>query len=149
MKETVLKIYYTVNGNLKQEEQGKFYYLEGKATFLADMTPAKWWYKFGGYSISKQILDAFSKAKIKPQIIYRLRTSGTLYYATSTLFQKKGILTASGGHSQYILPIKNFTAKKGNVAQEPKNLPVMSLSDWLKPPVTLIQDDFFGRWATQ
>lgn len=133
MREAVLSIYYTdQKRKLHNESQGKFYYLNGKPVFLADMTPAKWWRSFGGYSISKQILDAFSKLKIRPQIIYRLKEKAILYFTTPTVFKKKGILVPYGFHEQYVLPIHNFKAVSVRLESEPTNLPVMVLADWMK-----------------
>jgi len=132
MKEAVLRIFYKDKfGKLHCEPQGKFYYLDGKPVYLADMTTSKWWRNFSGYSISKQILNAFTKIKIRPQIIYRIKEKAILYFATPTLFTKKGILVPYT-HEQYVLPIKNFKAKQGDVYFEPKDLPVMNLDDWIK-----------------
>lgn len=132
MREAVLKIFYQKNGELRCEAQGKFYYLDGKPTFLANMTERKWWRNYAGYSIAKQLLDAFSKAKIKPQIIYRIIEKSQCWYATPTLFKTKGILANYGYHEQYVLPQKNWKVKQGNVSYEPMNLPEIVLHDWLK-----------------
>ncbi len=137
MKQAVLKIYYTDKFNkLHVEPQGKFFYMSGKPVFLADMTDAKWWRNFGGYSIAKQILDAFSKVKVRPQIIYRVKEKHTIYIANPTLFKKRGVLVAFGGHEQYVLPIQNWKAVDTGIESEPKDLPVIALSDWIKTSQT-------------
>lgn len=146
MKEAVLRIYYKDKfGKLHCDPQGKFYYLDGKPVYLADMTPNKWWRNFSGYSISKQILDAFSKLKIKPQIIYRFKEKAILYFATSTLFTKKGIFVPYGSHEQYVLPIKNFKAKQGDVYFEPKDLPIIDLNNWMKTSTQSVHDSMSER----
>jgi hypothetical protein len=133
LKQAVISIYYKDKfGQLHYEPQGKFFYLDEKPVFLADMTDSKLWRKFNGYSIAKRLLEAFADLKIKPQIIYRLKTKGTLYYAKSSYFTTKGILVAYGDHQQYILPVKNFDAKQGSISGEPMNLPKMRLEDWKK-----------------
>lgn len=145
MKQAVLKIYYKDKYlKLHSEAQGKFFYLEGKPIYLADMTPNKWWRNYSGYSISKQIIEAFEKLKLRPRIIYRLKDKGTLYEATQTKFKKKGILVAYGGHSQYVLPIKEWTAKQA-VLTDPHQLPVMSVDDWVKSTESYIGMDFAGN----
>lgn len=132
MKQAVLQIYYVDRyGKRHRDPQGKFYYNMGKPVYLADMTPNKWWRNYGGYSISRQILDAFSKVKVRPTIIYRDRVKGMLYITNMTKFKKKGILVAYGGHSQYVLPINSFEAKNVVLKGEPKGLPVLTVSKWL------------------
>lgn len=131
--DAILKIFYKHNGVTKVEEQGKFFYLYDKPVFLADMTPAKWWHKFKGYSISRRILDAFSEAKLRPLIIYRLKKQGILYYTTPSKFKDKGILVPYGGHSQFILPIDQWETKQGSIPNEPFGVPILEVSKWLKP----------------
>jgi hypothetical protein len=132
MREAVLQIYYTDKyKKLHKEPQGKFYYENGKPIYLADMTPNKWWRNYGGYSIAKQILEAFSKLKLRPQIVYRVRERGTLYMAKITDFRKKGIMVAYGSHEQYVLPIKSWKGVQAAL-NDPKGLPVMNLADWMK-----------------
>lgn len=133
MREAVLRIFYTdSNGKVHAEPQGKFFYDSGKPVFLADMTPNKWWRNYGGYSIAKQLLNAFSETKVKPQIIYRVKERVTLYYTSQTQFLKKGVLISYGGHEQYVLCIRYFKAVNGNISDEPKNLPIINLNDWVK-----------------
>ena len=133
MKEAVLKIYYTDEyKRLHVEPQGKLYFFNKKPMYLADMTPKKWWKNFSGYSISKQILDAFTKAKVRPQIIYRRRDLGTLYATTPTQFKKRGIFGHWGGHDQYVLPVYSFDPIPWSTLSEPIDLPLLSISDWLK-----------------
>ena len=133
MKEAVLRIFYTdSSGKVNAEPQGKFFSYTGKPVFLADMTPNKWWRNYGGYSIAKQLLNAFSEVKVKPQIIYRVKEQGTLYCTNQTQFLKKGVMVAYGGHEQFVLPIRYFKAVNGNISDEPKNLPIVNLNDWVK-----------------
>ena len=128
-KEAVLKIWYTCNGIKTVKPQGKFFYLEGKPVFIAD--DRQLWTKFNGYSISKQILEAFTKSKIRPQIIYRFKHMSQLYYAKPSTFKSKGILVSFGGHEQYILPKTHFDAKHATI-HDPHGLSEMSVSDWIK-----------------
>lgn len=131
MKEAVITIYYKDSlMKLHREPQGKFFYVAGKPYFLADMTPSKWWRNYAGYSIAKQLLEAFSKLKIRPVICYRVREKGILYFAKPSDFKKKGILVPYGHHQQYVLPIKNWTAREGRL-DDPHNLPVVKLGDWV------------------
>lgn len=133
MKQAVIKITYVDSyGKRHSEPQGKFFYLKEKPIFLADMTPGKWWKNYGGYSIAKDLLEAFAKVKVRPQIIYRYRLKGVNYFTNMTTFKKKGILVAYGGHEQYVLPIGNWTAKKVSMAGVPMDLPVMSINEWLR-----------------
>lgn len=133
MKQAVLKIIYTDQfGKRHNEPQGKFFYLKEKPVFMADMTPAKWWKNYAGYSIAKQVLDAFSKVKVRPTIIYRYRLKGVNYITNMTKFKSKGILVAYGGHSQYVLPIGNWEAKRVSSVGVPMNLPAIMLSEWIK-----------------
>lgn len=133
MKQAVLKIIYVDQfGKRHNEPQGKFFYMNKKPVFMADMTPAKWWKNYAGYSISKQILDAFSKVKVRPTIIYRYRIKGMNYFTNMTKFKTKGILVAYGGHSQYVLPIGNWEAKRVSMKGVPMDLPVILLSQWVK-----------------
>jgi len=134
-RKAVLKIYYKDRfGKLHAEAQGKFFYLdndEKRPVYLADMTEAKWWRNYGGYSIAKQLLDAFSKAKLRVKIIYRVRKEGRYYTANMTMFKKKGVLVPFGGHDQYVLPIDKWQVEAGNI-NDPHDLPVMTISEWLK-----------------
>jgi len=133
MKQAVLSIYYVDKaGKRHHEPQGKFYYHQGKPIYIADVTPNKWWRNYGGYSISRQILDAFSKVKIRPAIIYRDKIKAMVYTSNMTNFKKKGILVAYGGHSQYVLPINRWDAKNILIKGEPYNLPVITVANWIK-----------------
>ncbi len=133
MKEAVLRIFYTdVYGKVHAEPQGKFFYQSGKPMYLADMTSNKWWRNYGGYSIAKQLLNAFFETKVKPQIIYRVKEQSTLYCTSQTQFLKKGVMVAYGNHEQFVLPIRYFKAVNGNISDEPKNLPIVNLNDWVK-----------------
>jgi hypothetical protein len=133
MKQAVIKIIYVDQfGKRHNEPQGKFFYRNEKPVFMADMTPAKWWRNYAGYAISKQILDAFSKLKIRPMIVYRYRIKGVNYITNMTKFKTKGILVAYGGHSQYVLPIGNWDAKRVSMRGVPMDLPAMTLNQWVK-----------------
>lgn len=136
MKQAVLQISYKDKyGKIHREAQGKFFYHGGnlkKPIYLADMTPAKWWRNYAGWSISKQILDAFSEAKTYPTIVYRDKIKNTIYTTNLTKFKQKGILVAYGSHAQYVLPIGNWKAHNLSLGNEPFNLPVLNISNWLK-----------------
>ncbi len=135
-KQAVLLIYYKdKNGKLRHEPQGKFFYdSDGKAIFLADMSQNKVFRFCNGYSISKQIIEAFSELKIKPKIIYRRLDLNMIYKTTSSTFKALGIFGNWANHDQYVLPIKagNWTTQSGNINDEPKGLPKMDLADWKK-----------------
>lgn len=103
----------------------------GKPVFLANMTDAKWWRNFSGYSISCQILEAFTKAKIKPLILYKIVGKGLVYQATKTTFYKKGVLVPYGLHRQIVLPIQNWKPFT-EALLEPYNLPILTTDEWLK-----------------
>lgn len=131
MKEAVLAIYYKKESKLHFETQGKFFYWNAKPVYLADMTVAKLWRNFNGYSIAKQLVKAFRQGKVRPQIIYRLRDKGVCYLTTLVTFEKKGVLMPYGGHEQFILPLKHWKAVNLRL-DEPKNLPVMAVDNWIK-----------------
>ena len=116
----------------KKETQGKICLIDGKACFVANMTERKWFRKFGGYAIAKRITDAFSKTKVSPKIVYKREDLNTYYTTTRTRFQNNGLLVAYGGHSQYILPIMNWKAIEGKLKDEPRGLPVVDVSSWVK-----------------
>lgn len=133
MKQAVLSIYYVDPRNKKHHEpQGKFFYAYNKAIYLADMTSHKWWNNYGGYSISKQILDAFSRVGERPTIVYRIKNSTTFYTANMTTFKKMGVLVAYGGHAQYVLPIGKWKVHEGKIKGEAFNLPVVTVANWIK-----------------
>lgn len=118
--------------NRKLVPQGKIYQQDGRWIYLADITENKWWRNYSGYSISAQILEAFTKAKIKPRIIYNLYKEGILYETNKSAFYKKGILVPWGSHRQYCLPIQNWKVCRDEIC-EPFNLPDLDVSKWLKP----------------
>lgn len=111
--------------------QGKVCEFEGKMAYLAEMSPTKWFRNYSGYAIAKRLLDSFSKVKFNPVIAYYRPDLNTYYTTTRSKFTAKGILVGYGGHSQYILPIQNWSAKEGQ-PDVPKNFPQMSLTDWEK-----------------
>src|SRR3990167_8151838 len=113
MKNAVLAIWYSQNGQSKRFEQGKIYAEGKKWVYLADMDQTKLWRNYNGYSISKQLTDAFSKLKLKLTICYRLKPQGLMYTTNlSTFTGSKAILVNYGGHSQWILPLKNWKVTK-------------------------------------
>lgn len=114
------------------EEQGKFYYISEKPIYLADMTQKKWMRIGNGYAISAQILEAFKKAKVRPQIIYRRWDLGQLYITTPTTFKTKGIFGNWDNHRQYSLPIGFFEPKPLTDLRESRDLPIISVEKWLK-----------------
>ena len=132
MRECVLLIFYKDHeGNLKREAQGKIFQKDGRWIYLADMTPAKLFYKVNGYAISRHILDAFSKAKIKPRILYRLKEKGIVYETVASTFKSKGILVNYGNHTQWILPLNKWKVVNLEL-NERKDYPTISVSEWLK-----------------
>lgn len=133
MKEAVIYIFYTDQfGAVHKEPQGKLFFYGGKLYFLADMTPRKYWGKYSGYSIAKQVLDAFSRAKIRPTIAYRIKKQNTVYLATLTTMKTKGVAVPYGGHEQYILPIQYWKTKINFIRNEFTGFPLMSVDEWLK-----------------
>ena len=126
MKEAVIKIFIPKQGFVKQ---GKICLIDEKPCFIANMTERKWFKNYGGYTISKRVLDKLPRGT---RIIFKRVDQQQYFITNKTRFQKKGILMSFGGHSQWCLPLKNWTTKHGTLENEPKNLPVMSLSDWSK-----------------
>lgn len=132
-KNAVLSIWY----NKKSYPQGKFFCIGKTSYFIANIDEAKLFRTFNGWAISKRILDKFSELKLrKVTIIYRFVTKKTLYITVPSTFTSKGILVAFGGHSQYVLPIKNWKVQQGDFTQDPKDLPVMDLEKWVKSEAT-------------
>lgn len=125
MKQAVLTIWIP---NQKFVKQGKYCLIDGKPCFIANMTEAKWFRIYAGYGIAKRILDALPRGT---KIIYKRVDLGTSYETNKTKFQKKGILVSFGGHSQWVLPLKNWKVIKG-MPVEPHQLPVITLDQWLK-----------------
>lgn len=136
MKNCVLQIFYTDDkGKVHAKPQGKIWKDEstGKWFYLADMTGQKLWHNYNGYSIANQLLDAFSKVKIRPQIFYRRRDMASLFQTNMSAFRQKGIVVPYGSHSQTVLPLRYWEAKSASRIKEPKNLPVCSVDKWVKP----------------
>jgi hypothetical protein len=139
MNNAVLKIWI----NRKPVDQGKIFKMD-KWYYLADMTERKWYINYAGYAIADQILKAFSKAKIKPVILYRRRDLNVVYKTNATRFVKKGIQRDDGGHRQWILPLKgNWDTLKAKPA-EPFGLKAMTVQEWLDSdndkPVKIAED---------
>lgn len=111
--------------------QGKVCEFSDKPTYIATMSPAKWFRNYSGYAISKRILDTFAKLKFNPQIVYDRPDLNTYYTTTRSKFTSKGVLVGYGGHSQYILPIAHWKATEGK-PEVPKDYPCLSLTDWEK-----------------
>lgn len=141
MKSAVISIWIPKQGPV---EQGKACLIEGKKYFVANMTPNKEWGKTGtlpkGYSIARRILEALERGTT---IVYKRSDLNQIYITNKTTFLKKGILLAYGGHSQLLLPLIHWQVKAGKFENEPKNLPVVDLQDWLKPEGKLV--DMFSR----
>ena len=145
MKNAVISIWYIQNGKSKSYTQGKFYYEGKKPIFLVDVDNQKLWKNYNGYSISKQITDMFSKLKLRVRICYRLKKSGLMYETNlSTFTGNKSILVNYGGHSQWVLPLKNWKVTKA-ITDDPHGLPIMDVGSWLKPPVEVYEN---GKWIT-
>lgn len=120
--------------------QGKIYQREGKWIYLANIDGNKLWHKFNGYSIALQILETFSKAKIKPLILYKYAERNLVFQTNISTFKKKGIPILAGSHRQLILTIPEWKYFKDDL-NEPYNLPNMSVDNWLKPPVKMLHID--------
>ncbi len=120
--------------------QGKFFYLDEKPVFLVNIDEHKLWTKFNGYSIANQILETFSKAKIRPLILYKYAEKGIIYQTTPSKFVKFGIPVPFGNHRQTILTLNKWDFFKGDL-NEPYNLPSISVDNWLKPPVKMLHID--------
>lgn len=125
MRDAVLSIYIPKQGHVSQ---GKFCTVADKPYFIANMTEDKWFRNYSGYAISKRILDSLPRGTT---IVYKRLDLGTHYITNRTRFEKKGVLVAFGGHSQWVLPLRNWKAKPGQM-EEPHQLPVMDLEDWKK-----------------
>ena len=108
--------------------QGKVCEFEGKMAYLAEMSERKWFRNYSGYAIAKRLLDAFSKVKFNPVILYYRPDLNTYYTTTRSKFTEKGILVHFGGHSQYVLPIHNWNAHSGQ-PKVPTNFPSLSLDN--------------------
>jgi len=120
-KQCVIKIWIPKQGFVRQ---GKLCLIEGKPCFIANMTARKWWKNFSGYAISKRILDKLPRGT---KIIFKRVDLNTHYETNKTRFYKKGILVSYGSHSQIVLPIKNWKTHQGKLADEPTDLPVLTL----------------------
>jgi hypothetical protein len=120
--------------------QGKYCLIGGKKTYLARMNQNKWWVNFGGYAISKRILEALPRGT---QIVYARPDFNTYYVTNKTKVQRKGILVAFD-HQQWVLPLRHWQAKPGKI-KEPKGFPTLSVSEWAqkknKPKESRIIED--------
>jgi len=121
--QSVLAIYIPKQGLIPQ---GKFCLVDGKPSFVANMTARKEWKNYSGYSISKRILDALPRGT---QIIYKRVDLNQYYISNKNNFYKRGVLVKYGSHSQLVLPLKNWLVKSGSF-DEPRNLPVINLENW-------------------
>lgn len=124
-KPAILAIY--IKGKLTP--QGKIFQQDGRWIFLVNIDENKWWKNYSGYSIASQILETFSKAKIKPRIVYRWTEKNLLYETNKTTFLKKGIPVSYGDHRQIVLPILNWKTFKGKLT-EPFSLSEVSVGRW-------------------
>ncbi|HWY79513.1 MAG TPA: hypothetical protein VNW29_04085 [Candidatus Sulfotelmatobacter sp.] len=140
LKNAVLSMWY----NKKSYPQGKFFWAGKKPYFIANIDDAKLFRKFNGYAISKRLLDKFTELKIRNLIIiYRFVERNTIYITNPSTFKTKGILVAFGGHSQYILPLKNWEVHNTDFKDDPKDLPVVDLEKWGKD----VEYQFVGNTA--
>ena len=136
----VLSIWY----NKKRFPQGKYFWAGKKSYFIVNITDAKLFRKFNGYAISKRVLDKFEELKIRNiTIIYRYVERNTLYITKPSVFKTKGILIAFGGHSQYVLPLKNWEVHQADFKEDPKDLPIVDLEKWGKE----VKYQFVGNTA--
>lgn len=146
MKNCVLRIWYSKNGKSYPYPQGKIFKFNGKWIYLADMDEGKRIRFCNGWAISEQILEAFKKAKIRPQIIYRWRQQNSLYIATPSLIKKKGFKRVMNWHTQYIVPVSSWEVKTIGQMElgEIFDLPVLDVSSWLKnePEIKWGKDEF-------
>lgn len=110
-------------------EQGKFCLVNGKPYFVANMTQRKWWRIFGGYAIAKRVLESLPKGT---SIIYKRTDLDAFYESRKTTFYKKGVAVKYGGHSQIVLPIKNWKFHQGKFEGEVFSLPAKDLNTWLR-----------------
>jgi len=124
LPEAILSIY--IKKNLT--EQGKFCFIDRKPSFIANMTPAKWFKNFAGYAIAKQILTKLPRGT---RIIYKRNDLNTHYITNKTGFYRKGVAINYGDHQQIVLPIKEWKWFKGK-PKEKYNLSKMVLSKWKK-----------------
>lgn len=115
----------------KTVPQGKIFQKDGRWIYLANITSNKYWRNYSGYSIATQLLETFSKAKIRPLIIYRITDKNLAWSATPTDFLKNGIPVTYGSHRQQVLPIKKWKAHRKSL-NEPFNLPDMTIDEWVK-----------------
>jgi hypothetical protein len=134
-KNSVLQIY--IKG--KPVVQGKFFMQGRKAVYIQNVDGAKWVRMVGGYAIAEQLLEAFSKAKLKVKIIFNIKEKAIAYSTNQTNLNKHGMPFAYGDHRQRALSIKWMKLEKD--FNEPYNLPVMSVDSWLKnEPTKVIWD---------
>lgn len=137
MTEAVLSIFYTAfNGKVCNKSQGKIFQHDGTWVYLADMTPNKWMHNYNGYGIADQIIEAFRTMKIRPRIIYRRRDLHTMYETTLKHIKDHAPLAKFGGHAQWFLPLGKgkFEAITWTDFHEPKDLPILSVKDWMREP---------------
>ena len=127
--------------------QGKFYYLDGKPTFLFNVDKNKFMEIYQGYGIAEQVLRGFEKAKIRGlQIIAKNTDNHTSYITNRSRLYKKGIKNFFGGHTQWFLPLKNWKVFKDSL-EEPYGLPRKTIEEWFKsnkmedcsPPIDVLE----------
>lgn len=124
LKETVLAIWIPKQALVAQ---GKFCYLEGKPCFIANMTERKLWRNYGGYSISRRLLEKLPRGT---RIIYKRPDLNTYYTTNKNRIQTKGVLVNYGSHTQWVLPLRHWKVFSGTLENEPKDLPVTDLEKW-------------------
>jgi hypothetical protein len=139
MKNAVLSIF--VKG--KPIRQGKIWFEGKKSFYLQNIDDQKWVGMVGGYAIADQILETFSKAKVRPTIIFDFKGKGYAWSTTATTFNKHGMDFPYGNHRQKALSTKWMKIYKD--FKEPHDLPIIVVSDWLKgdpPKITWTQEGF-------
>ena len=125
-KNAVLKIW--IKG--KPVEQGKFWREGKKAFYLQNVDDVKWIRMVGGYAIAEQILESFTKTKLRPKIIFFFKQKGWAYSTNQTQFNKHGMPYPYGDHRQRAMSVKWM--KLENEFTEPFDLPVVNLDEWSK-----------------
>ena len=138
MKNTVLEIY--IKG--KPIQQGKIWFAGKKCFYLQNVDDAKWVKMVGVYAISEQILEAFTKAKLRPKIIFNFKKKGWAYSTNQTAFNKHGMPFPYGDHRQRAMSVKWMRLEKD--FEEPFDLSVRSVDSWLKGDIVFNKDGTFA-----
>lgn len=126
--------------NKKPVIQGKFYFRDGKPTFLFNVDKNKWMRNYSGYGIAEQIIEAFQKAKLSVYIIAKNTDTHINYVTNRSMIFKKGVKAKFGGHTQWFLPLVNWEVFTEPL-EEPYGLSAKTCDEWLNPPVNNYQVD--------